>query len=86
MITLTIIKQTAQYDELEEFLSRFAPGQQGATFSVSLVNGAQNPQGTQYPSGEANSNIQYAVSLADEIPVRFISVGGENHNFNTDLE
>lgn len=37
-------------------------------------------------TGEANLDIQYAVSLAYKIPVRFISVGGENHNFNTDLE
>ncbi|KAH7148438.1 peptidase S8/S53 domain-containing protein [Dactylonectria macrodidyma] len=78
--------QTAQYGELEEFLLRFAPGQQGATFSESFANGGQNPQGNNYPSGEANGNIQYAVSLTDEIPVRFISVGGENHNFNTDLD
>lgn len=82
---LTIMQQAAQYDQLEEFLRRFAPDQQGTGFSVSLVNGGQNLQG-EYPSGEANLNIQYAVALADEVPVQFISVGGENHDFNTDLE
>ncbi|KAF7545304.1 hypothetical protein G7Z17_g9268 [Cylindrodendrum hubeiense] len=78
-------QQAAQYDQLEEFLRRFAPDQQGTEFSVSLVNGGQNPQG-EYPSGEANLNIQYAVALADQVPIRFISVGGEDHDFNTDLD
>ncbi|KAL6415427.1 tripeptidyl-peptidase I [Ilyonectria robusta] len=78
-------EQAAQYDQLEEFLRRFAPDRQGTGFSVSLVNGGQNLQG-EYPSGEANLNIQYAVALADQVPVQFISVGGENHDFNTDLD
>ncbi|KPM34583.1 putative tripeptidyl-peptidase SED2 [Neonectria ditissima] len=77
--------QTAQYDELEEFLRRFDPIQQGRNFSVSSVNGGQNPQG-EYPSGEANLNIQWSLALAGQVPVRFFSVGGENHDFKTDLD
>ncbi|KAM5352648.1 hypothetical protein ACJ41O_005370 [Fusarium nematophilum] len=78
--------QTAQYDQLEEFLRRFAPDLEGASFSEDLVNGGTNNQGDQYPSGEANLNIQWAVALAHQVPVRFISVGGENHDFNVDLD
>ena len=59
---------------------------QDANFSVALVNGGLNPQGDNYPSGEANLDIQYAISLGHKVPVRYISVGGENHDFNTDLE
>ncbi|KAF7552558.1 hypothetical protein G7046_g7379 [Stylonectria norvegica] len=82
---LGVAGQTAQYDELEEFLRRFAPDQKGANFSEALVNGGKNPQG-KYPSAEANLDIQYAVSLAYKVPVQFISVGGENRNFISDLD
>ncbi|KAF4977797.1 hypothetical protein FZEAL_5763 [Fusarium zealandicum] len=78
--------QYAQYDQLEEFLDRFAPDLQGTNFSVALVNGGKNLQGNDYFSGEANLDIQYAVALAHQIPVRYISVGGEEKNFIPDLD
>lgn len=37
-------------------------------------------------TGEANLDIQYAVSLAYQVPVQFISVGGENPNYIPDIE
>ncbi|KAH6874691.1 peptidase S8/S53 domain-containing protein [Thelonectria olida] len=77
--------QAAQYDQLEEFLDRFDPIQEGRNFSVALVNSGTNPQGA-YPGGEANPNTQYALSMSGEVPVRFYSVGGENHNFIPDLD
>ncbi|CAM1500639.1 Fc.00g098010.m01.CDS01 [Cosmosporella sp. VM-42] len=84
-------EQAAQYVALEEFLRLFAPDQRGANFSVALANGGSNPQeenptDIMYPSGEANLDIQYAVSLGYKVPVRYIAVGGENHDFNTDLD
>ncbi|KAI5467250.1 peptidase S8/S53 domain-containing protein [Mariannaea sp. PMI_226] len=77
--------QAAQFDQLQEFQERFDHAQRGRNFSVALVNGGSNLQG-EYPSGEANLNIQYATSLAGNVPVTFFSVGGANHNFIPDLD
>ncbi|RTE71142.1 hypothetical protein BHE90_014467 [Fusarium euwallaceae] len=80
------LEQNAQFSDLELFLKRFAPDLKGANFSVSLVNGGLNQQTYAVAQIEANMDIQYAVALADKVPVRFISVGGMNPNLNTDLE
>lgn len=58
----------------------------GANFSVSLVNGGLNQQSFNVAQIEANMDIQYAISLAHKVPVRFISVGGMNPNLVADLE
>ncbi|KAJ6437164.1 5-oxoprolinase [Purpureocillium lavendulum] len=78
-------KQTAQHDQLDKFLAAFAPDAVGANFSTVLVNGGHNPQGD-YPGGEANLDIQYAVAMAHRVPVTYYSVGGEDHDFLPDLD
>ncbi|KAH7325804.1 tripeptidyl-peptidase 1 precursor [Stachybotrys elegans] len=77
--------QAAQYHELEQFIDEWAPYAKGANFSVESINDGDNPQG-EYPSGEANLNIQYAMALAYDVPIRFYSTGGENHDFIPDLD
>ncbi|KAF5006348.1 hypothetical protein FDECE_7276 [Fusarium decemcellulare] len=79
------IDQNAQYEELEEFLERYAPDLEGTSFSVALANGGQNLQGN-VASLEANMDIQYAIALASQVPVQFISVGGKKYDFISDLD
>ncbi|KAK2596691.1 hypothetical protein QQS21_006206 [Conoideocrella luteorostrata] len=79
-------KQAAQYDQLDKYVSRFARYAKGANFTVDLVNNGTNPQGNNYPGGEANLDIQIAVAMAYKVPVRFYSTGGEDHHFKPDLD
>ncbi|EHK25673.1 uncharacterized protein TRIVIDRAFT_31861 [Trichoderma virens Gv29-8] len=78
--------QAAQYDQLSAFLDDFAPYAANANFSVESVNGGENPQGRNEPTGEANVDIQYAVSMAYDVPVRFYATGGANHDIIPDLD
>ncbi|KAI6784120.1 tripeptidyl-peptidase-like protein [Emericellopsis cladophorae] len=78
--------QTAQHSELEEFIRRFAPFADGANFTTVPVNGGSNPQGDNYPSGEANLNIQQAVGMAAGLNIRFMSVGGALYDYIPDLD
>ncbi|RFU76514.1 tripeptidyl-peptidase 1 precursor, partial [Trichoderma arundinaceum] len=78
--------QAAQHDELDRFLRMFAPYAANANFSVDSVNGGENPQGINVPSGEANPDIQYAVAMAYDVPIRFYATGGENHDVIPDLD
>lgn len=79
------MQQTAQHAQLDKFAQMFAPYAAGANFSEALVNGGENPQG-EYPSGEANLDIQYAVAMAYDLLVQYIAVGGEYLDFIPDLE
>lgn len=67
-------------------MDEFAPDASGRNFTTALVNGGANIQGDDQLTGEANLDTQYAVSMASNIPVKFYSVGGENHDFIPDLE
>ncbi|PTB68534.1 subtilisin-like protein [Trichoderma citrinoviride] len=78
--------QAAQYDELDKFLHDFAPSSANANFSIESVNGGQSPQGVNEPASEANADIQYAVAMGYNVPVRFYAVGGENHDIIPDLD
>ncbi|PNP43257.1 hypothetical protein TGAMA5MH_04714 [Trichoderma gamsii] len=78
--------QAVQYHELGEFVHEFAPYSATVNVSVASVNGGTNPQGTNFPSSEANQDVQYAVAMAHEIPVRFYATGGENHDIIPDLD
>ncbi|OAQ61651.1 peptidase-like protein [Pochonia chlamydosporia 170] len=78
--------QTAQFDQLEKYLGKYASHAKGAKFTVELINNGTNTQGTNYPSGEANMDIQIAVAMAYRVPVRFYSTGGGDHDFIPDLD
>ncbi|KAG6004965.1 hypothetical protein E4U21_000588 [Claviceps maximensis] len=79
-------KQTAQHDQLSRYIDDYAPHARGADFTVALINNGTNPQGLNYPSGEANMDMQIAVAMAYPVPVRFYSTGGAFHDFNPDLD
>ncbi|KAF4120000.1 putative serine esterase (DUF676) [Geosmithia morbida] len=78
------LEQTVQFDDFDEFNHLYAPYVK-SNITVELVNGGVNPQGN-YASGEANMDIQYAVAMAYDVPVQFISVGGGLWDFNPDLD
>jgi tripeptidyl-peptidase I len=42
-----------------------------------VVNGGQNIQSESVASGEANADVQYAVTMAYKVPVRYYAVGGQ---------
>lgn len=67
------------------FVDTYASYARGANFSVEPINNGSNPQG-EYPSGEANLNIQYAIGMAYNVPVRFYTNGGEYRDYIPDLE
>ncbi|XWX01678.1 hypothetical protein V2A60_009707 [Cordyceps javanica] len=78
--------QTAQYADLDLFFRDIDPLRAGANFSEVFLNGGENRQG-EYPGGEGNLDIQYAVALAaPNVDVQFISVGGMNSDFIPDLD
>lgn len=83
--TSLVFQQAIQYRELGEFLHEFAPSA-AVNVSVAFVDGGTNPQGTNFPSSEANQDVQYAVAMANSVPVRFYATGGENHDIIPDLE
>ncbi|EHK39537.1 hypothetical protein TRIATDRAFT_155864 [Trichoderma atroviride IMI 206040] len=78
--------QAIQYHELGEFLHELVPPPAAFNVSVAFVNGGTNPQGTNFPSSEANQDVQYAVGMAHSVPVRFYATGGENHDIIPDLD
>ncbi|KAK5992235.1 Tripeptidyl-peptidase SED2 [Cladobotryum mycophilum] len=77
--------QAAQYDQLDKFLRAYAPYAVGANFSVESINGGQNTQG-EVASGEANLDIQYAVAMVYNLPVRYLATGGGNRDIIPDLD
>ncbi|KAA1474737.1 family S53 protease [Dentipellis sp. KUC8613] len=67
----------ASLADLKSFLKALRPDiPDTTTFSVELIDGGQNNQDE--PGGEANLDTQYAVGIATNVPVEFISVGEDN--------
>ena len=79
-------QQTALSSDLAAFLEYFEPNANGSIFSVETINGGANPQSTDYPSSEANLDIEYGVAMAYRVPVRFYSTGGADTKFLPSLE
>lgn len=80
------IQQSAQYKELNMFLSKYVKNAVSTNFSVESINHGINYQGDNVLSAEANTDIQYAIAMAQNIDVRYYPVGGEFHGFIPDLE
>jgi len=69
-------QEYAQWAALAAFNRRYAPYATDANFSVISVNGGKNIQSTRQSAGEANLDVQYAVSLAYKTPIVYYSTGG----------
>ncbi|OAX84846.1 hypothetical protein ACJ72_00774 [Emergomyces africanus] len=70
------LKQYAQYDDLESFLTSIDGRSIALNFSVHSINGGVNPQGGEENSFEANLDVQYAVSLSNTSLVTFFTTAG----------
>ncbi|KAF7359305.1 Family S53 protease-like protein [Mycena sanguinolenta] len=67
----------AQLTDLAQFLQTYRPDMSpNTTFSLQTVDNGTNPQGPDFAGGEASLDTQYAVGLATDVPVTFLSVGG----------
>ncbi|KAF3073462.1 Tripeptidyl-peptidase sed2 [Trichoderma lentiforme] len=80
------VGQSAQFDQITKFLNDYAPYAANASFSVESVNGGLNHQGNDTSQGEANADMEYAISLGYNIPVRFYATGGDNRDIVPDLD
>ncbi|KAI0642668.1 subtilisin-like protein [Trametes meyenii] len=70
-------QETANPDDLKDFLSQARPDIKNGTFAVQSVDGGSDDgQGTT----EASLDIQYTVGVATNVPTTFISVGQENQD------
>jgi tripeptidyl-peptidase-1 len=72
------LEEYAKYDDLEQFLSKFAPEAKGANFTFVGVNGGLNTQDGDAAQDdiEANLDIQYAVALTNPVPVTYYQTAG----------
>ena len=66
--------QFPSQEDLTEFMTRFSPHTQAATFTVERVNGGVNIPNY---SELANTDVQYAAAMAYPTPLIFYSVGGQ---------
>ncbi|KAK8070799.1 hypothetical protein PG997_011002 [Apiospora hydei] len=70
------LEEYARYSDLQIFESQYAPAAKGQNFTVQLVNGGLDDQDSTDSSVEANLDLQYAVGVAQPIPVLEYSTGG----------
>lgn len=72
----SFLEQYARYDDLEEFLEKYAPLSTGQNFSVIPFNGGLNDQSSTEDSGEANLDLQYLLGVSAPLPVTEFTTGG----------
>ncbi|KAI0097161.1 subtilisin-like protein [Daldinia grandis] len=70
------LEEYARYSDLQSFENQYLPGAKGQNFSVELVNGGLNDQGSNDDSGEANLDVQYVLAISSPIPILEYSTGG----------
>ncbi|KAF7348815.1 Family S53 protease-like protein [Mycena venus] len=77
---------SAQLDQLGQFLQLTRPDMPANTsFSLVSINGGVIDQGPDVLQTEANLDVQYTVGVATGVPVTFLSVGGLDADFASDL-
>jgi tripeptidyl-peptidase-1 len=70
------LDQYARYDDLDQFLQKYAPQMEDANFTVEYINGGLNNQSSNQDSVEAALDIQYGIALSYHVPTVFYSTGG----------
>ncbi|KAJ7457796.1 family S53 protease-like protein [Mycena latifolia] len=69
----------AQSADLTNFLQQFRPDINSTeTFTLLSADNGTNPQGPNEAGLEANLDVEYAAGLATEVPLQFLSVGGDD--------
>ncbi|EKM58692.1 uncharacterized protein PHACADRAFT_207479 [Phanerochaete carnosa HHB-10118-sp] len=74
----------ANQADLQTFLEQFQPDIKGATFTLQTIDNGTNPQNGSEAGFEANSDIQYAISISHGVPTTFISAGPNNTDGDLD--
>ncbi|KAJ6476613.1 family S53 protease-like protein [Mycena vulgaris] len=73
------VGEFAQAADLQEFLTLLRPDIPPATtFALVTTDNGLNPQNPSSAGVEANLDIQYTTGTATDVPVQFLSVGGNN--------
>ncbi|PCH35756.1 subtilisin-like protein [Wolfiporia cocos MD-104 SS10] len=73
------VDQWANLDDLQTFLKTYRPDMNSSTaFSLQTVDGGTNNQTAADAGIEANLDIQYTLGIATDVPITFISVGGND--------
>ncbi|KXX83204.1 Tripeptidyl-peptidase sed2 [Madurella mycetomatis] len=72
----TLCTEYARYADLQLFEERYVPTALGRNFSVELVNGGLDDQGSLGGSTEANLDVQYILGTSHLIPILEYSTGG----------
>ncbi|KAJ5520206.1 Peptidase S8/S53 subtilisin/kexin/sedolisin [Penicillium fimorum] len=70
------LEQYALHADFDEFLRHYAKSHTDSNFSVVTIKGGQDNQHSMSDSVEANLDVQYSISLADEVLATFYSTGG----------
>ncbi|KAF7306473.1 Family S53 protease-like protein [Mycena indigotica] len=78
------VGQFAQSADLSSFLKLLRPDiPSTTTFALQTLDRGTNPQGASQAGVEANLDIQYTTGIATDVPVSFLTVGG--NSFSTAL-
>ncbi|KAJ6573397.1 family S53 protease-like protein [Mycena vulgaris] len=78
LLITAYVDEFAQTADLAEFLKLFRPDiPSDETFTLLTLDNGTNPQGPQDAGAEANLDVQYTAGLATEVPLQFLSVGGD---------
>ncbi|KAI9784284.1 MAG: vesicle formation at the endoplasmic reticulum [Geoglossum umbratile] len=70
------LNQYAKFDELQTFLSEYAPYAVGSNFTVVSINGGSNDQNSTLRDEEANLDVQYGISMSYPVPATYYTTAG----------
>ena len=70
------LEEYARYDDLEAFKKLYAPFMKNESFSWTSVDGGLLDQTSTADSGEANLDVQYALSVGYPVPGNYYSTAG----------
>ncbi|KAJ6573391.1 family S53 protease-like protein [Mycena vulgaris] len=79
LLVTAYVEEFAQTADLAEFLRQFRPDiNSSETFTLLTLDNGTNPQGPGEAGFEANLDVQYAAGIATEVPIQFLSIGGDD--------
>ncbi|KAI1393126.1 tripeptidyl-peptidase [Hypoxylon trugodes] len=70
------LEEYARYSDLQSFETQYVSKAAGQNFTVELVNGGLDDQGSSDDSGEANLDVQYVLAVSNPVPILEYSTGG----------
>ncbi|CAG8295795.1 unnamed protein product [Penicillium olsonii] len=70
------LEQYARHQDLDDFLTHYAPSQASNNFTVVSINGGKDDQNSILDSVEANLDMQYSIAMTDQVLTTFYTTGG----------